>query len=250
MVNLIKRNNKKRTIQAFFTLIELIVTIVIMALVATIAVVQINREPAVLTIKNSAKQLKSMMLRASTQAVAMNIVVSLGYHKEKHAFFIVYDFNSLMQLPRAKQNYNSSNNDDESSSTDELSEEERMHLMIQRAANYSGNSYKLLEKITFCLNEPNDTQALDELAEKQENELDEKESDIEVLNENYNNSSQSADSDEEKPIIFARFYPDGTGFSEKAIISFGSIYYRIRVSPVTGYIYIEQIDENGDLIEE
>ncbi len=242
-----KRASIKKYCRAF-TLIELLVTIIIMSLVMTIVVVQMKEEPAMLTISNSAKKLKGMMLRASTQAVALNIPVSIGYHKERHMLAIVYDFNSLVQLPQAKKLEKSTVEEEDNSSEDkELTQEERMQQIIAKAANYSGNSYKLSERVKFCLGEPNNDELLDEVAGEQSEELANSDSSINALDENYGN--YVADDGEEKPIVFVKFFPDGTGSSKNAIISLNNFYYRLRVSAVTGYIYAEKIDDNGDVIE-
>ncbi len=246
-----KRASIKKCWRAF-TLIELLVTIIIMSLVMTIVVVQIKEEPAMLTVSNSAKKLKGMMLRASTQAVALNIPVSIGYHKQKHMFVIVYDFNSLVQLPKAKKLEKNSNDDEDdednnSSEEEELTPEERMQKIIARAANYTGNSYKLSERIKFCLGEPNNNELLDEVAGDQAEELEKTDSNINVLDEDYGNYVE--DDGEEKPVVFVKFFPDGTGSGKNAIISLNNFYYRLRVSAVTGYIYAEKIDDNGEIIK-
>ena len=233
-----------------FTLIELIVTIIIMSLVTTIVVVQINREPAMLTINSSAKKLKSMMVRASTQALALNIPVSLAYHQQNHTFVIVYDFNSLVQLPMAKKLEKDQKSEEGSDDAEEeLSEEERMQAVIKRAANYSGNTFKLSERVKFCLGEPNNTELLAKLAQEQSQQLSDQGNTLDVLDDSYGTSNASEDTTA-KPVIFAKFFPDGTGFGENAIVSLNNFYFRLRISPVTGYIYVEKIDENGDLIEE
>ncbi|MFA7231083.1 MAG: type II secretion system protein [Victivallaceae bacterium] len=71
-----------------FTILELIVTISIIAIVLALAVGRIGKVPGVLALRNQVDHVRKTMVSARVRAVASGIKQTVVFHREDNKFFI------------------------------------------------------------------------------------------------------------------------------------------------------------------